>query len=122
MIDRTHAKYEVVLFLECIPYSLEDWLGKNMNQLGGIVSEMRGTITFLRKNGIIHFDAHFGNILTDGEKPYLTDFGLVLDRRFELIDAERQFFNKHTHYDYGKFLSDLGDLANAPPERPKIPI
>ena len=42
------------------------------------------TVTFLRQHGIVHFDAHFGNVLTDGDEFYLADFGLVLDGTFEL--------------------------------------
>ena len=49
------------------------------------------------------------NILTDGNKPYLTDFGLALDRRFDLSETERAFFRKNTHYDYGEYLLCLGE-------------
>ncbi len=108
MVDRTNAEYEVVLFLEYIPYAFSKWFEKNMDQLPPFISEMSDTITFLRENGIIHFDVHGGNILTDGNKPYLTDFGLVLDKRFDLDGTERAFFRKHTCYDYGEFLSCFG--------------
>lgn len=110
MLDRRNAKYELVLFLEYFPYVLDTWLGKNTAQLEPFLIELRDTVTFLRKNGIIHFDAHLGNTVTDGEHPYLTDFGLVLDKRFELGDSERAFFNRNTHYDYGEVLTGLGWL------------
>lgn len=32
------------------------------------------------------------------------DFGLVLDRSFQLSRDERAFFDRNTHYDYGQFL------------------
>ncbi len=107
--DRTNAKYEVVLFLEYIPYTFSKWFERNIDRLDVFISEIADTTTFLRKNGIIHFDVHFGNILTDGNKPYLTDFGLALDRRFDLNETERAFFRKNTHYDYGEFLLCFGE-------------
>lgn len=67
-------------------------------------------LTFLRQKGIIHFDAHFYNVVTDGERAYLTDFGLVLDRGFALPPPARAFFRRHTDYDYGEVLACLGYL------------
>lgn len=107
--DRTNAKYEMALFLEYIPYPFSKWFGKNIDRLDTFIDEVLGTLTFLRKNGIIHFDVHFNNIVTDGKKPYLTDFGLVLDRRFDLTEMERVFFKKNRYYDYGEFLSCFGE-------------
>ncbi len=120
IVDRTNAEYEIVLFLEYIPYVFSKWFEKNIGQLNAFINEIPDTITFLRKKGIIHFDVHFNNILTDGNRLYLTDFGLVLDRHFDLSEAERVFFGKNTHYDYGEFLLAFGehlssiyrDLAN----------
>ena len=109
MVDRTNAEYEVVLFLEYIPYAFSKWFQKNIDQSRAFINQIPDTITFLRKNGIIHFDVHFNNILTDGDKLYLTDFGLVLDKRFDLSEAELTFFRKNTHYDYGEFLLCFGE-------------
>lgn len=109
IVDRTNAKYEVVLFLEYIPYIFSKWFERNINQLNLSINEILNAITFLRENGIIHFDVHFNNILTDGSKPYLTDFGLALDKRFDLSETERAFFRKNTYYDYGEFLFDFGE-------------
>lgn len=107
--DRTNAKYEVALFLEYIPYQFSKWFRKNIDQLDAFIDEIPNAITFLRENGIIHFDVHFNNILTDGNKPYLTDFGLALDKRFDLSETERTFFRKNTYYDYGEFLLCFGE-------------
>ena len=109
VVDRTNAKYEVILFLEYIPYVFSKWFKKNINQLDTFINEIPDTITFLRKNGITHFDVHFNNILTDGDKPYLTDFGLALDKRFDLSETEQAFFRKNTHYDYGEYLLCIGE-------------
>ncbi len=47
----------------------------------------------------MHFDAHFKNILTDGKRLYLSDFGLALSSRFDLTPAETQFLKQHSSYD-----------------------
>ncbi|WP_254625723.1 hypothetical protein [Nostoc sp. TCL240-02] len=114
MLDRANAKYELVLFLEYIPYILETWLLLNPNKLQKPLDELRTTITFLRAQGIIHFDAHFRNILSDGEQIYLTDFGLVLDKSFTLTKDEESFFKQNTFYDYGEILRNLSHLIRAP--------
>ncbi|AXE87352.1 hypothetical protein C1703_20350 [Streptomyces sp. Go-475] len=35
-------------------------------------------VLFLNARGLLHFDALFQNILTDGRRLYFTDFGLTL--------------------------------------------
>ncbi|NMG06056.1 hypothetical protein [Brasilonema sp. UFV-L1] len=110
VVDRAHANYELILFLEYIPHILETWLQENPNKLQKPLDELRTTIDFLRKKGIIHFDAHFRNVLTDGEQIYLTDFGLVLDKSFALTKDEESFFKQNTFYDYGEVLRNLGHV------------
>ncbi|MBW4685143.1 MAG: hypothetical protein KME40_08585 [Komarekiella atlantica HA4396-MV6] len=112
-LDRAIANYELVLFLEYIPDVLETWLRKNPNQLQKPLDDLRTTIDFLRTKGIIHFDAHFCNILTDGEQIYLTDFGLVLDKSFTLTKGEESFFEQHIFYDYGEVLRNFGHLVQS---------
>lgn len=109
-LDRAIANYELVMFLEYIPYVLETWLRENPNQIQHPLNELLKTIDFLRTKGIIHFDAHFRNILTDGEQTYLTDFGLILDRSFMLTSDEVSFFEQNIFYDYGEILRNLGFL------------
>ncbi|KAB8317945.1 hypothetical protein SD81_022185 [Tolypothrix campylonemoides VB511288] len=110
VVDRANANYELVLFIEHIPYILETWLRQNPNKLQKPLDELRTTIDFLRTKGIIHFDTHFRNVLTDGEQIYLTDFGLVLDKSFTLSLDEESFFKQNTFYDYGEVLRNLGHL------------
>jgi len=113
LLDRANANYELVLFLEYIPHVLETWLLLNPNKLQKPLDDLRTTITFLRRKGIIHFDAHFRNILTDGEQIYLTDFGLVLDKSFSLTSYEKSFFKQNIFYDYGEILRNLGHLIGS---------
>jgi hypothetical protein len=113
MLERANANYELVLCLEHIPYVLQPWLAEHPNKVEHVLEELRATLSFLRKHHIIHFDAHFFNILSDGEQIYLTDFGLVLDKAFALTQDETSFFNANTHYDYGEVLSCLGFLVTS---------
>jgi hypothetical protein len=113
VLDRANANYELVLFLEFIPHVLETWLRENPHKLQKPLDDLCITIAFLRMKGIIHFDAHFRNILTDGEQIYLTDFGLVLDKSFTLTKDEESFFQQNTLYDYGEILRNLGQLIQS---------
>jgi hypothetical protein len=113
VLDRANAKYELVLFLEYIPHVLDSWLQQNPSKVQKSLDDLRSTIDFLRMKGIIHFDAHFQNILTDGERTYLTDFGLVLDKSFALTNDEESFFEENIFYDCGEILRNLGHLISA---------
>lgn len=108
--ERLKANHELVLFLEHVPHALHPWLVQRQGATEGSLEDLRSAISFLRGHGIVHLDAHFFNIVTDGEHAYLTDFGLALDRGFELADEERQFFANHEYYDYGEVLWSLGQV------------
>jgi len=106
--ERCKATHEVIVFLEHFPHVLYHWLPKNLDKTESLTNEMLATTEFLRAKGIIHFDAHFGNIVTDGVHPYLTDYGLALDGSFSLSAEERRFFKRHRDYDDAEFLLCLG--------------
>jgi len=89
---RKNAEYELVLFLEYFPHTLHDWFGKNTHKAATFLQDMKNISAFLQQKGIIHFDAHLGNILSDGKQLYLSDFGLALDKNFELTKKERSFY------------------------------
>ena len=108
ILDRANAQHEAVIFLEHIPYTVGTWLSENTNKVDALLADMRGTIAFLRKSGIIHLDVHFHNIVTDGRRFYLTDFGLALDKNFDLTPSEQAFYQRNTEYDYGELLSCFG--------------
>lgn len=50
---------------------------------------------FMSSRGLVHFDAHFHNVLTDGELIHFADFGLALSTRFELAPDEARFLSEH---------------------------
>lgn len=107
------ASVSLTLFLEYVPHTLHDWLGAQLrtdeadSACALVETGLKATADFLHKQRLLHFDAHFGNILTDGRHLYLADYGLALSPRFELTPAERDFFDHHRHYDRGYALSYL---------------
>ncbi len=107
IVARQQAELEVVMFLEHVPHVLHTWLPRNPEQMSNVVAEVNSTLAFLRDRDVVHFDAHVGNIVTDGTTTYLTDFGLVLDAEFDLEADERAFLHGHRHYDPGRFIVSL---------------
>jgi len=105
--ERRTAKHEIVMFLEWVPHTLYGWLAERPARAPELVASLRRTLAFAQRNGVVHFDAHAHNILTDGEAFYLTDFGLALDAGFDLTARERSFFDRHRHYDHGQFALGL---------------
>ncbi|MFF0449238.1 protein kinase family protein [Streptomyces sp. NPDC004609] len=97
----------VALFLEYIPQNLHQWLGEQMDAGGEaadracvMVEEHLETGTsFMNSRGLLHFDAHFENILTDGRRLFFADYGLAVSSRFELSREEAAFVDRHQTYD-----------------------
>ena len=58
-------------------------------------------------NGLLHFDAHFGNILTDGRRLYLADLGLAAATRFDLAPDERDFITQNLSHDAWHTMTEL---------------
>ena len=105
--EMAHASAETILFLEYIPYSLDKWWQEQTAQgtmpvtFAKIITDLFEITAFMNAHGMIHFDLHPGNILTDGQNLYFTDFGLATSLQFELCEEELLFFKKHTDYDKG---------------------
>ncbi|TLG09041.1 hypothetical protein FEK35_16145 [Nocardia cyriacigeorgica] len=53
----------------------------------------------VNSRGLLHLDAHFGNILTDGRRLYFADYGLALSSEFDLAPEESAFFDRNQSYD-----------------------
>lgn len=101
------ASANIVIFIEYIPETLKSWLCKEFKKGNAAIDKaiemveknLQETSRFLCKKEILHFDAHFHNILTDGERLYFSDFGLAISSRFALSKEELQFFQIHSNYD-----------------------
>jgi hypothetical protein len=64
-------------------------------------------IAFLNSHGLLHFDAHFRNILTDGHRLYLGDLGLATSPRFDLSTDEQNFARRNLSHDAGYAVMEL---------------
>ncbi len=105
------ATTDLVLFLEHLPHDLAHWLTGNPGGLALAHRELRGITDFLASQGVQHFDAHFANILTDGDRLYLTDFGLAAMPGFALSAAEAEFLADHSAHDRAYVLTRLLNWA-----------
>ena len=101
------ASAYIALFLEYIPETLDSWLTQQLAKGGKSIDEavamiqrnLFKTVAFMNSKGMLHFDTHFRNILTDGEHFYVSDFGLATSTEFDLSSEERQFFQVHKNFD-----------------------
>jgi hypothetical protein len=64
-------------------------------------------IAFMNTHGLLHFDAHFRNILTDGHRLYFADLGLATSPRFDLSTDERDFLDLNASHDTGYAAREL---------------
>jgi hypothetical protein len=105
------ATTDLVLFLEYLPHNLAQWLSDHPDGMDLAHRDLREITDFLAAQGIQHFDAHFANILTDGERLYLTDFGLAVMPDFALSAAEAEFLAEHSAHDRAYVLTRLLNWA-----------
>ncbi|MFG2894918.1 protein kinase family protein [Streptomyces sp. NPDC048248] len=97
----------VALFLEYVPQNLHQWLGEQMDAgseaadraCAMVERDLEAGTSFMNSRGLLHFDAHFENILTDGQRLFFADYGLAISSRFELSQEEVGFFDRHRTYD-----------------------
>lgn len=101
------ASASIALFLEYLPQNLHEWLttrvaaGEEATEraCAMVERELAAGIAFMNSRGLLHLDAHFHNILTDGRHLYFGDYGLALSRGFDLAPQEVAFFDRNRSYD-----------------------
>jgi hypothetical protein len=109
------ASASVALFFEYVPQRLDAWLtsqlaaGPDAVAAACIMVQQRlsADIAFMNTNGLLHFDTHFRNILTDGRRFYLADLGLATSTRFDLSPDERDFVELNMSHDAGYAVREL---------------
>ncbi|RJO75275.1 serine/threonine protein phosphatase [Nocardia panacis] len=93
------ARCSLVLFCEYIPLSISDWLGANpADKVVTLERQLSRIVTYL-DGRLLHMDGHFLNMRSDGERIYLSDFGLATSPHFDLSTAEREFVERHATHD-----------------------
>jgi hypothetical protein len=109
------ASASLVLFLEYIPQNLDAWLTGQLaagpdavTAACAMVQEcLQADIAFMNASRLLHFDAHFRNILTDGHRLYFADLGLATSPRFDLSTDERDFLALNASHDAGYAVREL---------------
>lgn len=132
----SQATASVIIFLEYLPWTLSTWLEQQLApgaqapeaaQAACAMVEQALTTDIPRMNalGLLHGDAHFGNLLTDGHRLYVADLGLALSDRFALSPAELRFLKDNASLDRAYVLAKWvnwlvtawAPAANRPNER-----
>ncbi|MFF2951834.1 protein kinase family protein [Kitasatospora sp. NPDC057965] len=103
------ARHSLVLFLEHLPQTLAARLREQQDagRYGWAADAVARGAAFMRSRGLVHFDAHFENLLTDGQRVYFADLGLALSTDFELSPEERRFLDRHRAYDRDHTVTHL---------------
>ena len=102
-----------MLFLEHVPWTLSAWLehqfaaqhGAMASTLAMVERALSVDIPLMNSSGLLHGDAHFGNILTDGQRLYFADLGLATSERFALSADESSYLRHNATLDRGYALS-----------------
>jgi hypothetical protein len=97
----------VVLFQELIPRTLDRWLARQLaagpasvtSAITMVESCLLTDLAFMAAEDLGHFDAHFGNVLTDGSRLYFADLGLATSPRFDLSAEESVFLRANRTHD-----------------------
>ncbi len=97
----------IVVFQEHIPYRLADWLAGPDADFALAERQLVAGARFMRAQGFVHFDTHFGNVLTDGTQVYFADFGLATCDHFALSEPERRFLADHRDFDLAYIATGL---------------
>ncbi|WP_420824674.1 protein kinase family protein [Streptomyces spiramenti] len=95
------------LFLEYVPQTLDAWLAERLaagedeadRACSLAAAGLDAGTSFLNARGVLHFDAHFRNVLVADDRLCFADYGLAVSSRFDLSGAETDFFGQHRSYD-----------------------
>lgn len=97
----------LLLLMERLPGDLHGWLHDRAEEGGPafedacamVERELGAAVEFLAGHGLLHFDTHFENFLTDGRRLYLGDFGLAVADGFALDADEVAFAREYRSFD-----------------------
>jgi serine/threonine protein kinase len=103
--ERESASIKIIMFLEHIEYNLSKALSLQKISYTNALSQAFPIIKYLNEHDILHMDSHPYNYLVDNNgKLYLSDFGISIDREFNLSSDEISFMKNNSSYDYALTL------------------
>ncbi len=107
------ATASVMIFLEYLPWNLSAWLEQQFaagplameSAVAMVERALTVDVATMNALGMLHGDAHFGNILTDGHRLYFADLGLATTERFELSADELKHLQHNSSLDRAYVLA-----------------
>jgi hypothetical protein len=103
------ATASVLFFLEHVPWNLSEWLSRQMaagpeamaSACAMVEHGLTVDVPLMNALGLLHGDAHHGNILTDGHGLYFADLGLATSASFDLSSDELSYLQHNASLDRG---------------------
>jgi hypothetical protein len=101
------ASASVLILMEQLPWTLSVWLNEQLvagpealqSACAMVEACLMADIPKINALGLLHGDAHHGNMLTDGQRLYYADLGLASSARFALGNDERQYLHDNASLD-----------------------
>jgi hypothetical protein len=111
----SEASADLVLFVEHVPQDLLTWLADRHAEgpevvdavLDSVLTQLVHAARCMAAEGLWHFDAHLRNIVVDGDRLYVTDFGLAVSSAFSLAVEEADFLDRHAEHDLAHVVTEL---------------
>ncbi|MGB9344762.1 MAG: hypothetical protein WCA90_01900 [Ilumatobacteraceae bacterium] len=104
----------VALFFEYIPRLLSDDLDASAasgdlsaRTLRAVHRELMAATAFMNSSGLLHFDTHLGNVLSNQPDIYLADLGLASSASFDLAPRELEFLDTNKTHDVAYLTTRL---------------
>ena len=102
------AAASLVLFFEHVPSELRAWLRDGHRETAVSMLERHiADVAAMNAAGLFHFDLHYANLLTDGDRVFIGDLGLATSPRFDLSAPERDFLARHGSHDVAYAMTHL---------------
>jgi hypothetical protein len=101
------ATATLALCFERIPQRLVDRM--TIDDAAWVERGLLDGVAHMARAGVLHFDAHEGNWLTDGERVFFSDFGLAASDHFDNDPDECGFLERHRDHDRQHVMTRLTD-------------
>jgi hypothetical protein len=121
------APWALTILCEYVPQSLHEYLkaryadGTLADAVPWAEAQLHSLADELDAAGVAHYDGHLGNLLTDGTRIYLADFGLAAASGFDMDADEREFLARTATHDRWYMIACLVNFVVTAQLRPAGP-